>query len=358
MTTFQDVDNELDMSFMLDRESIPYRTTRGHSGLQLNVRTCPAEGCGDNRYRVYLNAETGRGNCFYCNTTFSKAGFVKHYIGGTWGDTMRYCEEVLREQGWRPKKRIEAAVEQGEVILPVSEPLPFPEGNMAYLESRGIDGDTARYFHLRFSEFGFWRYRDLDATYKVQNFDNRIIIPVHDLDGVLVTYQGRDVSGKSERKYLFPKMLPGTGRYLLNGHNFAATDEAVMGEGFFDVAAIKLAFDDDNSLRHILPIGSFGKHLSYGDPDGDDQLGRFIQLKQRGLKKLTIMWDGEKAALTAALDAAKLLTRIGLVVRIALLPPGRDPNEVEGSVVRDAYYKAVTWSPMIDAKLRLRNPYK
>lgn len=358
MSIFDDINEELDMEFFLDRESLRYKKARGRSGLQLNVRECPADGCHDNRYRVYLNAETGRGNCFVCNATFTKATFIKEYLNGTWRDVAKYGEEILREQGWRPKRRVEAAVDYGDVNLPVSHELPLPEGNLGYLESRGIDGDTAKYFHLRYCEFGFWRYKNQEGEWKVQSFDGRIIIPVYDLDGKLMTYQGRDITGTSDRKYLFPKELPGTGRYLLNGHNFAATDEAVLGEGFFDVAAIKLAFDVDPKLRHILPLGSFGKHLSFGDTNGDDQLGRFMQLKARGLKKLTIMWDGEVAALTAALDAAKLLSRAGLVVRIALLPPDKDPNEVDSQVVRNAYYKAETWTPMLDAKLRLRNPYR
>lgn len=358
MDIFTSAKEELDLEFFLDRESIHFRTTRGRSGLQLNVRECPVDGCNDNRYRVYLNADSGAGNCFVCNTKFNKLSFIKHCINGTWPQVARYCEEILREQGWRPKKRIEAAVDPGQVQLPISLELPLPEGNLGYLETRGIDAETARYFHLRYCEFGFWRYKNSDGEYKVQLFDNRIIIPVYDLDGSLKTYQGRDITGASDRKYLFPKELPGTGRYLLNGHNFTVTKHAVLGEGFFDVAAIKIAFESDPQLINVLPIGSFGKHLSYGDVNGDDQLGRFIQLKHRGLETVTIMWDGEANALIAALDAAKILSRVGIKVRIALLPFEKDPNEVSAQIVRAAYYKAETWTPMLDAKLRLRNPYR
>jgi len=158
-------------------------------------------------------------------------------------------------------------------------------------------------------------------------------------------------------KYLFPKELPGTGRYLLNGHNVIATTEVVMGEGIFDVAATKQALHEDAGLRHIVPVGSFGKHLSYGSPTGEDQLGAFIKLKARGLKTVTIMWDGGSKELVAALNAAKLITGLGLTARIALLPYGKDPNEVLPEVVRQAYYKAQVWSPTLDVKLRLRNPY-
>lgn len=250
------------------------------------------------------------------------------------------------------------AVDPGAIQLPASDPLPLEDGsNLQYLEQRGFDGEIARYFDLRWCQFGWWRYRDADGAQQTQNFGNRVLIPVYDLDGILKTFQGRDLTGTSSMKYLFPKELPGTGRYLLNAQNAVATTHVVMGEGAFDVAAIKVAYDQDQDLRDIVPIGSFGKHLSYGSQTGDDQLGRFLALKARGVKTVTIMWDGEEKALLAALSAAKLLTGAGFVARIALLPYDKDPNEVPGEVVRRAHYAATVWTPTVDVRWRLRNPY-
>lgn len=359
--TVEQIQEELDMEFLLDRESISYRETRGVSGTQLNIKTCPNPACRDERWRTYFGIENGRGNCFVCGGTFDKFRFVNMHFehGDNWRSTFLACEEILRDQGYRPKRKAMVSVFQGTVTLPVSDPLPLATGeNLAYLEQRGFDAEIAKYFELRWCQFGWWKFKDADGNTQTQNFGNRIIIPVFDLDGELKTFQGRDLTGNSPKKYLFPMELPGTGRYLLNGHNVVATDHVCMGEGAFDVAAIKVAFDQDPELRHIVPVGSFGKHLSYGAVDGDDQLGRFIKLKARGLKTVTIMWDGERAAILAALDAAKILTGIGLQVRLALLPPDKDPNEVTGDVVRKAFYEAKVWTPTLDIQWRLRNPYK
>lgn len=350
--------DELDMEFFLERESVPFRVGRGVSGIQLQIQNCPA--CGDNRWRTYFGLESGRGNCFVCSTGFSRLNFIHHYYGHSeteWGATFKEIEEALREQGWRPKREAMVRVEIGEIKLPVSDPIPAEGGSyLDYLAQRGIPPEVAKYFELRNCSFGWWVYKDGEET-KMQNFQNRIIIPVFDLDGQLKTFQGRDTLGFSDRKYLFPKELPGTGRYLLNGQNCVATQRACMAEGFFDVAAIKIALDEDVELRDVCPLGSFGKHLSYGDSVGDDQLGRFHSLKQRGLKELTIMWDGEVNALKAALDAAKKLTSIGLKVRIALLPFEKDPNEVPAEVVRRAFYGAKAYTPQLDILWRLQNPY-
>lgn len=359
--TFDQMNEELDMEFFLQRESLAYRETRGVSGTQLNIKNCPNQSCRDSRWRTYFGVETNRGNCFVCGEGFSKTSFVHKHLGhgdGDWSATATFLTDVLREQGWRPKRAAMAAVTYDNVVLPTSDPLPLENGeNLAYLDQRGFGADTCKYFGLRWCQFGWWKFKDADGVVQTQNFANRVIIPVFDLDGDLKTFQGRDLSGTSTKKYLFPMELPGTGRYLLNGQNVLATDHVIMGEGAFDVAAIKLAFDEDPQLRNVVAVGSFGKHLSYGSPDGDDQLGRFVILKGRGLKIVTIMWDGEENALTAALNAAKLLTGIGLIVRVALLPFEKDPNEVLPEVVRKAHYEAQTYSTSMAIKLKLHNPY-
>ena len=355
-----EIQEELDMEYFLERESVPFHETRGSSGMQLNIKTCPNPECQDDHWKTYFGVDTGFGNCFKCGESFSKLKFINFYYGhgDSWRETFRECEEIMKEQGFKPKREAMVRVDHGEIKLPISRALPFENGeNLLYLEQRGFGADIVKYFELRLCEFGLWTFKDQEGVLQTQNFSNRVIIPVFDLDGKLKTFQGRDLTGTSKRKYLFPMELPGTGRYLLNGHNVHATNHVVMGEGAFDIAAIKVAFDAASDLRDIVPVGSFGKHLSYGAKDGDDQLGRFIKLRARGLKTVTIMWDGEVAALTAALDAAKILTGIGLEVRIALLPFEKDPNEVSGDVVRDAFYKATLWTPILDIRWRLQNPY-
>lgn len=355
--TFEEIQEELDMEFFLDRESVPYKLGRGVSGIQLNIKTCPA--CGDSRWRTYFGVETGKGNCFVCNETFTKPKFLRFQLGtDDWKVVIEEARELLHEQGWRPKREALAAVDYAEVKLPISDPLPLPDGsNLAYLENRGFGPEITRYMALRWCEHGWWHFRNEEGERATQDFSGRIIIPVFDLDGTLVTFQGRDATGRSALKYLFPKQLPGTGRFLFNAQNVLASRHVVMGEGAFDVAAIKLALDEDVELRDVTAIGSFGKHLSYGSPDGNDQLGRFGQLKRRGVETVTIMWDGEEAAFVAALNAAKLLVGIGLKVRIAMLPFKKDPNEVPGDVVRQVFREARPYSSAFDLRSRLRNPY-
>lgn len=357
--SFKELAEELDFSFFLDTEGIDYKETFGSSGDQYNIKNCPA--CGNNKWKVYIGVDSGLGNCFRCEERFNKLTFIKEYYAlPDWVVVRFKCQELLRDQGWRPKrKRAKTVIETPDVVLPLSTPLPFEDGlTLQYLADRGISNELAEYFELRYSQNGLWVYRDHEGKKQIQKFFERLIIPVFDLDGTLRTFQGRDLLGVSDRKYLFPISLPGTGKFLLNAQNAIAAAHIVLAEGAFDVMAVKRAFDQDVTLSHVVPVGTFGKHLSYGSQECDDQIGRLIALRKQGLQTATIMWDGEVSALEAALKAAAIIRGIGIDTRVALLPAGKDPAEITSAEVIQAFQQAVTWSPMVDVKLKMRNPYR
>ena len=353
----------LDMEAYFQDEGISFQHGRGHSGPQLNVRRCPV--CGDSNSKVSIGAESGLGNCFKCDARFNKFTFIMAHLGldrdskKDWRECFEVIERFVKGQGWRAKKVLTAAVENEKATLPISFPLPTPEGNnLIYLERRGVTGDIARYFHLRFSEHGRWAFTAEDGTRRFQDFSNRVIVPIYDLDGEFVSFQGRDVTGDADKKYLFPVGLAGTGHFLFNGQNSIHAKRIAIGEGVFDVIAMKLAFDENTDLRGVCPVGSFGKNLSFGSPDGDDQLDRLRRLKRSGLQQVTIMYDGEVKALESAMNAAKMISAIGIETRIALLPKGKDPNEVRGDIVCRAFCDAQRYTPKLDIQYRMRNPYR
>lgn len=350
----QEAIDTLDIEAWLDREGVRYRHTRGSSGAQLNVKECPV--CGNSSYKVYLNTATGLGNCFHgdCETKFNKWKFISASLGIPARDAIEHIKQVAREQGWRPPRKAAMAVNtnSNELALPDSIALPHGGRNLKYLDNRNITGGVAAYFSLRFSTRGKFDYIDEEGHPRSQDYSNRVIIPIFDLAGELVSFQGRDITGTADKKYLFPPGFSSTGTHLFNGHNAHGAEHIVIGEGVFDVAAIKIALDADMHLRDIVPVGSFGKHLSHGSEDS--QLGKLMKLKEGGLKMITFMWDGESKAIIDAVEAGLLLKTVGFVVRIAILPKGKDPNEVAGDVVREAFYKADVLTSAVATRLRLK----
>jgi DNA primase len=356
------ITDDLEPSEVLDELGWDYKETSGSSGEQLNVKECPT--CGNSKWKTYLNAETGFGACFVCDQTFNKWTFVAAALGGVDKKTVgKFFHGMNKVSVFRPKETKQMAVhtEVESARLPLSMALPTSAGrNDPYLEDRGITSPYAKRFNLRICKYGYHSY-ERDGTKMTQKFDDRIIIPVLDLNGDLVSFQGRDITGKSDRKYLFPAQLPATGRYIYNGHEAMAlrASEVIMNEGAFDVIPVAICCDLFPEMRSIVPVGSFGKHLSSGSADKPGQLDALSHMKRNGsLKVVTIMWDGEPAALLSALGAAALITGLGLRARIALLPAGKDPNEVDAVVIRDAWLEAKTYTRLLDIRWRARNPYR
>lgn len=346
----------------LEYEGIEYRQTSGSRGRQFNIKECPK--CGGGNWKVYLGQDTGYGNCFHgsCEMKFNLWTFAGAHLATEDNKTIgAKFDEIAKGGGWRPKKRAPKPVTPvitGALKLPMS--FVIPDANVPYLADRGISVELARQFGLRMCQDGAFFYKDEEGNDRRKVFSGRIIIPITDLDGKLVTFQGRDVTGESETKYLFPPRLPSTARYLFNGHRAKAEgwSHAVMNEGAFDVFATQAAIDADRSWRGIGAIGSFGKSLTLDvEPGMPTQLQALMELKAAGLKIITILWDGEASALRSAVKAAEKLTGYGFTMRIAFLPRGKDPNEVAPQVVRRAIECALPYTRSLGIKVKLRNPY-
>lgn len=338
-STIESVLEKVDMEYWLNREMIEYKIARGSRGIQLHIKECPV--CGNSKWKVYMNQDSGLGNCFHgdCETKFSKWTFIKASLGNFSNrEVFDHIASVVEEQGFTVKRTEYAPIARGDLKLPKSIPLPIEGRNLKYLIQRGISVETTKAFGLRICKKGWFTYNDHEGKESYQNFSKRVIIPIYDLNNELVSYQGRDITGTSEKKYLFPNGYASTGSILYNGQNAYGYTDICIGEGVFDVMAIFQAFQDDPVLCNVGVIGSFGKHLSHGDEHS--QLSQILMLKDAGLKRVTFMWDGEKVALNDAIEAALMVHSCGLIARVARLPNDKDPNEVEAQVVRDAFLNA------------------
>ena len=347
----------------LEHEGIEYRETSGSRGAQFNIKDCPA--CGNENWKVYLSQDKGYGNCFVCENggdNFNLWTFAKAHLDTNDARAIgNLFDTIAKAGGWRPKRRAQKQAPpppiSGDLKLPTS--IPIPDRNVPYLKDRGVPVAVSRKFGLRHCLDGAYRYTKETGEKVSVSFSGRILIPVLDLDGKLVTFQGRDITGKSDKKYLFPSRLPGTARYLYNGHRalLAGWETVVMGEGAFDVIAIDMAIEKAG-IPSTGAIGSFGKKLSMDTATGaDSQLQALMRLKHHSLRRVVIMWDGENEAFKSAVEAAEKLRGYGLETAVAILPKGKDPAETTPEVVAKSIMRAVPITRTSALKLKLRRPY-
>ncbi len=318
-----------------------YKLKPGHSGLQINIKTCPR--CKGDKWKVFLNAETGLGNCFHGDCAgqpgFNLYTFARELLGSS--SKAHEALELCESSGFYWKKS-GTPIKQNSagVILPESYALPDKKRHENelpdYLIRRNFTPSTAAHFEWRVCDRGDFLYTDAKGVQAKQRYDQRVILPVRDIFGVLTTFQGRDMTGHSDRKYLFPPGLPGSGRILYNAHRAIGSQGVIVCEGVFDVAATYQhlqAVKNDPFFRKYSVIGSFGKTLSMDGPNC--QLMALLHLKQRGLSEIVMLWDGEPAAISSAMHTAtRLHSILGISVKVAKLL-GKDPNELPtGDVLR------------------------
>lgn len=357
MNELNDILDSIDMEFLLQREGYTYKESYGRSGRQLNMRVCPF--CHKSEWRVYVNAENGVGNCFSGSCPkgrWSKWGLMQGIFETSGRNLVTLLKDVAREQGWRPTAPPSLGIQDINTLdLPDSTPAWEMEAYPEYLARRGVFADMAEYFRLHWCENATWNYMDPRGYECKQDYSGRVLMPILDLDGELVSFQGRDVTGESDRRYLFPPGFASAGSYLYNALNVTAdTNTLVIAEGVFDVIQTKRAMLASPKTEGYEPIGTFGMHLSSGNPSGDDQIGRLRKIRdEHGVNNLIFLWDGERKAILAAIDQALIAASYGFHTKIAFLPDGKDPADCYLHVIQEAVLNAKTCKTALDA-LRLK----
>ena len=234
----------------------------------------------------------------------------------SWMENCSIREAALRLQDWfglspaSPKTRAAPAkVDRPPIDLRPAEenpPLTFSltgiDTRHPYLVERGITAESAEYFGI-----GFFARRGLMA--------GRIVIPIHNEDGVLVAYAGR-VLDQTEPKYLFPSRFRKSA-VLFNLHRAAQCGQTVvLVEGFFDCLNVHQA-----GLPCVVAL--MGCNLSR----------RQEHLLEKHFREVLVLMDGDKAGRTAgAVIAGRLVSRLS--TRLVEIPTGTQPDQLGADQIR------------------------
>ncbi len=232
----------------------------------------------------------------------------------------------------------------------------------AYLRDRGLTPATQQAFRLGFApdsrnalkEFlagkgvekaqieacGLVVHGD-DIPLSFDRFRDRVMFPIPDSRGRIIAFGGRALSSDAPAKYLnSPETeLFHKGRVL---YNFFRARQAVQKagtviavEGYMDVIALAQA-----GFENV--VAPLGTALT------EDQL----ELLWRMAGEPVLCFDGDKAGLKAAWRAADLalpLIQAGRSVRFALLPEGKDPDDLVKQAGADAFRQVLSESrPLAD----------
>lgn len=238
------------------------------SGTEYQINYCPFCCKEKDDARIYISIKDGLGFCHHCGTGFSPVKFVMENEKVDKKTAFKILK--LKEGSYHkiPSKYIDK-----DVKIEFPETVEITEGHIAleYLKKRNVDLQMVEFFQLRYD---FQR--------------KRILIPIFDIDGKMGSWQGRDITGKSKYKYLFPKGFKGA-EYLYNINNIVSGTYLVISEGVFDVFGWYTS-----GITNV--VATFGKKIS------DKQIEYIYQKKP---KKIFIAWDSD-----AILEKYKLAERL------------------------------------------------
>lgn len=202
---------------------------------------------------------------------------------------------------------------------------------LGYLKKRGFREEIIKKFGLGFANGGAndlmqeglnkgYQEEVLEQAGLIKNkrdfFRNRVQFPIHNISGKVIGFGGRILtSNKKAPKYLnTPESDIYNKRKSLYGIYFARKtmvqlDKCYMVEGYTDVLSLHQA-----GIENI--VASSGTSLT------TDQ----VRLVKRYTPNITILYDGDKAGIKAALRGLDIVIEQDMNVRVVLLPEGEDPD--------------------------------
>ena len=160
-------------------------------------------------------------------------------------------------------------------------------------------------------------------------FRNRVMIPIRNARGAIVGFGGR-VLDDSTPKYLNTSETPWFNkRWLLFGLDVAArsirkSGQAIVVEGYMDAISLHAA-----GLDNV--VASMGTAFSQEQ----------AKLLKRMAAEVIFCYDSDNAGRKASVRAVSIAQKAGLVVRIAGVPEGKDPDEFVRHHGKEAFLEVI-----------------
>ena len=310
------------------------------------VACCPFH----NEKTPSFNVNPARGiyKCFGCGKAGSAVGFVMEYEHMTYPEALRYLAQKYHIEVKEEEETAEqiAARQRSESLLAVSEyarkffleQLQTQEGHavgLGYYRKRGIEDATIEQWSLGWAPSGKTAFVDAAraAGYKdeylvaaglaiqqedgslIDKFRERIMFPIHSVSGRVIAFSGRTLKSDNPAKYvnspeteIYIKSKNLLGIYFAKS-SIAKEDRCILVEGNVDVVMM-------HQMGITNVVASCGTSLT------EEQ----IRLIKRFTENITIMYDGDKAGLHAAIRAIGLILKEGMNPRVVFLPDGDDPD--------------------------------
>ena len=296
----------------------------------------------------HVTPSKGIYKCFGCGKAGSAVGFVMEYEHMTYPEALRYLARKYNIEVKEEEETAEqiAARQRSESLMAVSEfarqyfcdQLKAGEGRAVgyqYYRARHIEDTTLEQWSLGWAPSGKTSLVDAAraAGYKdeylvaaglaiqqedgtlIDKFRERVMFPIHSVSGRVIAFSGRTLKADNPAKYvnspeteIYIKSRNLLGIYFAKAE-MARQDRCILVEGNVDVVMM-------HQMGITNVVASCGTSLT------EEQ----VRLIKKFTENVTIMYDGDKAGLHAAIRAISLILKEGMNPRVVFLPDGDDPD--------------------------------
>ena len=316
----------------------------------------------DNNASMSVSTRLDMFQCFACK----KAGNVFNFIAGmeniSYGDAIKL---LAKEDGFEvgnTDKVVNPHIKDYEIL---NLSIKYYQNNInsvlgenavKYLSDRSIDRETIQKFEIGLSiskqpltPFLLNKY-DLNSlidlgltnTDSKDIFNERIMIPIHDLNGNPIGFGGRIYQTRDDSKYINTKAtkLFDKSNILYNyhrAHTKLNKDESIIiMEGYFDV--IRASTIGINNC--VAPMGT-------------SLTKKHVQILKKITNRVILCFDGDNAGREATIRAIPLLEEFGMDVKVVRLEE-KDPDEFIIKRGKDAFFDKIN-NPLnvIDFKMQV-----
>jgi DNA primase len=286
--------------------------------------------------------------CFGCGKGGNAVSFLMEHEHTSFVETIKYLGEKyhihIEEEEMTPEMLQKKSERESLMVISEFAAKFFTdtlhntdEGKsvgLGYLRQRGIRDDIITKFQLGYSpekynafttealkkgfKLEYLQKAGLTTQGKSDTFKGRVIFPIHSLSGKVIAFGGRilkTTEGMKVGKYLnspeselYHKSSELYGIYLAK-NEIQKQDKCYLVEGYTDVIAMHQA-----GITNV--VASSGTSLT---TDQIKKISRFT-------KNITILYDGDKAGIKAALRGIDMILSEGMNVRVLLFPEGEDPD--------------------------------
>ena len=304
----------------------------------------------------FVSPERGNYYCFGCGAKGDIFSFVEQFEGLDFMGSLKLLAERAGIVLEFDKNTQEGKTEKERLLAVMEDATVFFEGGLAgsqeaidYIKKRGITQDTAKKFRIGYIPAD-WRqlytylknrkYTDADMEKAglikkpeekgkeyYDRFRGRIMFPIGDSSGRIIAFSGRILvdDGKSAKYLNSPDTILFNKSTVLYGIDKAKTDIRIKNYSILVEGQIDLVLSHQAGIKNTVAVS--------GTALADTLMSKENVVNNLGIVKrlsnnIILAFDSDNAGRKAAMRSAGIALGLGMDVKIADLPEGKDPADL------------------------------